>query len=361
MQFRPFIAAPFAHSGRTTSSIMFWVIVALLPATIFGLGLYGWPAIYLWAITIFSSVLTEALCLKLAGKSVKAGLRDNSAVLSGWILALALPPWAPWWVGVVGGVVAIGLAKHAFGGLGQNLFNPAMVARIALVISFPVELTRYVAPRPIFTASAPDALQSLAITFGVGSVDLDALSSASLLGHAKSELSKGTPLTELSGTGFDPISLLLGTTTGSMGETSAVLLLLGGLILLATRVITWHIPVAVLVGVLIPASIAHAVDPGHYLPPLVHLLAASTLFGAFFIATDLVTSPTTAKGQILYGIGIGVLIFVIRSWGAYPEGMAFAVLLMNAATPLIDRWVRPRIYGRNRKGQPLAIKSKETR
>jgi len=337
---------------------MFWVIVALLPTTVFGLGLYGWPAIYLFLTTILSAALTEAVCLKIAGKPVMAGLSDNSAVLSGWILALALPPWAPWWVGLLGGIIAIGLAKHVFGGLGQNLFNPAMIARIAMVISFPVELTRYVAPRPIFTDSAPSALESFKIFIGSTTLDLDALSSASVLSHAKSEMSKGTSLTDIFGPDFPIMDLLIGNTTGCLGETSAALILLGGLVLLATRVITWHIPVAVIAAILLPASIAHLIDPGRFMSPTVHALAASTLFGAFFIATDLVTSPTTPKGQLIYGAGIGLLIFVIRTWGAYPEGMAFAVLLMNAATPLIDRWVRPRIYGRDLKGRPLPVNKK---
>jgi len=340
---------------------MMWVMIALLPATIFGLGLYGWPAIYLFAITVGSAALTEAICLKLAGKPVLAGLKDNSAILSGWILALALPPWSPWWVGLVGGILAIALAKHAFGGLGQNLFNPAMIARIMLVISFPVELTRYVSPRPIFTDAAPGPIDSLMITFGLGNIDMDALSSASVLGHAKSELSKGIPLTDVFGSNFNIWDLFLGNTAGSLGETSAILLILGGLLLIAMRIITWHIPVALLLGILIPASIAHSMDPARFMSPMVHTMAASTLFGAFFIATDLVTSPSSKMGQIIYGAGTGFLIFVIRTWGAYPEGMAFAVLLMNATTPLIDRWVRPRIYGRDRKGRPLVIKPRETR
>ncbi|MCV6601862.1 MAG: RnfABCDGE type electron transport complex subunit D, partial [Cohaesibacter sp.] len=229
---------------------------------------------------------------------------------------MALPPWAPWWVGLLGGIIAIGLAKHVFGGLGQNLFNPAMIARIALVVSFPVELTRYVAPRPIFTDSAPNALESLKIFLGTSALDMDAMSSASVLSHAKSEMSKGTPLTDIFGPDFPLMDLLIGNTTGCLGETSGALLLLGGLILLATRVITWHIPVAVIAAILLPASIAHMIDPERFMSPAVHALAASTLFGAFFIATDLVTSPTTTRGQLVYGAGIGLLIFIIRTWGA---------------------------------------------
>lgn len=353
MDKRPLIAGPFAHAGLSTPMVMAWVMIALTPATVFGLGLFGWPAIFLFVVTVASAVAAEALCLRLANKPL-ATLADGSAVLSGWILALSLPPWAPWWIGAAGAAIAIVIGKQVFGGLGQNLFNPAMVARVALLISFPLEMTRYVAPRPIHSADAPGLGEALAVTFGLGGhVDMDAVSSASLLGHAKTELARGVPLSDALGGGFDLSQLILGSTVGSLGETSALLLILGGALLLALRVISWHTPAALLLGVTVPAAICHAVDPERFLSPLVHAFAASTLFGALFIATDLVTSPVTRAGQLIYGAGCGVLIFVIRTWGGYPEGMAFAVLLMNAATPLIDRWVRPRVYGRDRKGRPL--------
>lgn len=355
MDNRPLIAGPFAHAGLSTPMLMTWVMVALTPATVFGLGLYGWPAIFLFAVTVGSAVACEAACLKLAGKPL-ATLGDGSAVLSGWILALTLPPWAPWWIGAAGSAIAMVVAKHVFGGLGQNLFNPAMAARVALLISFPLEMTRYVPPRPIHTAGAPGFADALAITFGIGGhVDMDAVSSASLLGHAKTELGRGLPLSEALG-GSDPMQLFLGFATGSLGETSAALLLAGGALLLALRIISWHAPAALLLGVMVPAAIAHAADPERYLSPLLHACAASTMLGALFIATDLVTSPVTRAGQLIFGAGCGVLIFVIRTWGGYPEGMAFAILLMNAATPLIDRWVRPRVYGRDRRGRPLPVK-----
>lgn len=353
MDKRPLIAGPFAHAGLSTPMVMAWVMIALTPATVFGLGLFGWPAIFLFVVTVASAVAAEALCLRLANKPLSS-LGDGSAVLSGWILALSLPPWAPWWIGAAGSALAIVIGKQVFGGLGQNLFNPAMVARVALLISFPLEMTRYVAPRPIHSADAPGFVEALAITFGLGGhVDMDAISSASLLGHAKTELARGAPLSDALGENFELSRLVLGSTVGSLGETSALLLILGGALLLALRVISWHTPAALLVGVTAPAAICHLVDPERFLSPAVHALAASTLFGALFIATDLVTSPVTRAGQLIYGAGCGVLIFVIRSWGGYPEGMAFAVLLMNAATPLIDRWVRPRVYGRDRKGRPL--------
>ncbi len=359
---RPFVAGPFAHAGRTTPMVMSWVMVALAPATAFGLGLFGWPAIHLFAITVASAVGFEAACLILAKKPVRATLADGSAVLSGWILALSLPPWAPWWIGVMGSFLAIVIGKQVFGGLGQNLFNPAMVARVALLVSFPLEMTRYVAPRPIFRSDAPGFGDSLAITFGFGGhVDMDAIASASLLGHAKTELARGLPLSKALEHGFGVFDLFLGVVPGSLGETSALLRLVGGLLLVALKIIGWQTPVALLLGVAVPATLLHLTDPERYLSPLAHVFAASTLFGAFFIATDLVTSPVTRPGQIIFGAGCGVLIFVIRAWGGYPEGMAFAVLLMNAASPLIDRWVRPRIYGRDRKGRPLAIKTKEPR
>ena len=350
------VAAPYAHGGPSTPLIMVWVMVALTPATVFGLGLYGWPAIGLFAVTLVSALATEAACTALARRPVAATLADGSAVLTGWILALSLPPWAPWWLGATGGVLAIAVGKQVFGGLGQNPFNPAMAARVALLVAFPQDMTRYVRPLPIFLPGSPGFADGLGLTFGLGTgLDIDAMSSASILGFLKTELGLGHGLGGTPGPGMDALSLFLGTTPGSLGETSALLLLLGGGLLLALRIVGWQTPAALMLGIVVPAAICHGIAPGRYLPPLTHLLAASTIFGAFFIATDPVTSPVTRTGQAIFGAGCGVLIFAIRTWGGYPEGMAFAILLMNAATPLIDRWIRPRIYGRDRKGRPLPL------
>jgi len=218
-------------------------------------------------------------------------------------------------------------------------------------------MTSFVAPLPPMHADAPTFLQALDITF-TGHMDIDAVSSATTLSHVKTELGRHTPLAEALAAAFDPPASVVGFTPGSMGETSALLVLLGGLFLLATRIITWHILVAMLAGLLLLATLFHWLEPSAYPGPLVHLLSGATLLGAFFIATDLVTSPVTGKGQLLFGAGCAALVFIIRTWAAYPEGMAFAVLLMNALTPLIDHYLRPRVYGRNRRGEPLAYGEK---
>ena len=348
----PLMGAPHAHVESSVSRTMVLVMVALLPATAYDLYLFGWPAINLFVVTLTSAVLAEAGCLVIARKPVMPFLMDGSAVLSAWLVALSLPPWAPWWIGVVGSLIAIVLAKQVFGGIGQNVFNPAMVARVALLISFPLEMTRYTLPLPLGTEAAPGFLEGLTITF-LGAGDLDAVSGASVLGHLKTELGRGIGLSE-SLKGFDPIMLGLGKEPGSLGETSAALILLGGLFLVVMRIITWHIPVAMLGTLALLATVFNLIDPEHYPNAMVHLLSGAAMLGAFFIATDLVTSPVTKTGQLLFGAGCGLLVFVIRTWAGYPEGVAFAVLLMNALTPLIDHYIRPRVYGRTRKGDPLS-------
>lgn len=342
------LASPHAHAGSSVAWVMAKVMLALTPATLYGFWLYGWPAVHLWWITIAAALLGEAFCLRLMRRPVRPALLDGSAALTGWLLALSLPPWAPAWLGVLGGLFATVVAKQLFGGLGQNLFNPAMVARVALLVSFPVAMTQWIAPVPLGSAGAPDFAEGLRITLA-GAPSLDAIASASLLGHAKTELSRGVDLLQAN----LPALSFVGERAGSLGETSALLLLLGGIALILMRVITWHIPVAMLAGLALPALIAHALDPARYLSAATHLFSGAAMLGAFFIATDYVTSPNTRLGQLVFGLGCGLLTWVIRTYGGYPEGVAFAVLLMNAATPAIDRLIRPRIYGRDLKGRPL--------
>lgn len=344
--------APHAASAASVSRVMATVAATLVPATLYGFWLYGWPAIDLWVVTILATLLGEAACLKFGGRPAGPAILDGSAFLTGWLLALSLPPWAPWWIGVMGGLFAAVLGKQVFGGLGQNLFNPAMVARVFLLISFPVPMTVWIAPLPITAANAPDFVDGLRILAGAVP-NLDAVSSASLLGFTKTELSRGIDLLHSLAGSSAPIISLSGARTGSLGETAILLIAAGGIALLVLRIITWHIPVAMLAGVAIPAAIAHAADPARYLDAGSHLLSGGVMLGAFYIATDYVTSPNTKAGQLLFGAGCGFLTYVIRTWGGYPEGVAFAVLLMNALTPVIDRYLKPRILGRDRRGTPL--------
>ncbi|MCW2306933.1 RnfABCDGE type electron transport complex subunit D [Rhodobium gokarnense] len=346
------VGGPHAHSGNSISRTMVLVLVALMPATLFGFYEFGWPAVFLFLVTVAAAIAAESFSLALAGKPQKPFLLDGSAVVTGWIIAMTLPPWAPWWIGVVGSFIAIVLAKHAFGGLGQNVFNPAMIARTVLLISFPIEMTQFLTPQPMFTGSSPGFLEGLEITFA-GHTAFDAVSSASLLGAIKTQLGLGVPVNEVVGGSLSLTAMALGIVPGSMGETSAVAILLGGILLLATRTITWHAPVAMIVTMAVLAGLFQAIDPGRYPGPAIHLVSGTFLFAAFFIATDYVTAPATGMGKLIFGAGVAALTFIIRTWASYPEGIGFAILLMNAAVPLIDHYVRPRIYGRTRSGEPI--------
>lgn len=346
----PIVASPHAHGGASVGRIMRRVMLALAPATAFAFWMYGWPAIDLFLITVGSCAFFELLCQRLRGLPSTVG--DGSALLTGWLLALTLPPWAPWWIGVVGAFIAIVIGKAVFGGLGQNLFNPAMVARVALLISFPVVMTQWVVPQPITGASAPGFVEGLQTTFGAANIP-DGVTSASLLGHVKSEASRGVGAAQALTGEHAPGAPWHGLRVGSLGESAALLLLAGGLYLIACGVIRWHVPAAVLAGLALPALAAHALAPDRYLAAHVHLLSGAAVLGAFFIATDYVTSPNTVAGQWIFGLAIGALTWIIRTWGGYPEGMAFAVLLMNALTPVIDRFCQPRVLGRLRNGKAL--------
>ena len=349
-------SGPFAHGFSSVQKTMFTVLLALAPATAFNLYLFGWPAILLFTITVGACVAIEALCLQLAGKPVGATLADCSAVLTGWLLAMSLPPWAPWWVGVLAAIFAIALAKHAFGGIGQNVFNPAMVGRTVMLISFPVAMTLWVAPHPLFSAGAPGLMEAFAITFG-GQIP-DTMSAASALGHIKTELSRGIPATQSMSQVPDLMDMTLGYRAGSMGETSLLLILAGGVFLMAKRIISWHIPVSMMGSLFLIAALFHAIDPARFTSGTFHLVSGATVLGAFFIATDYVTSPVSKSGQLVFGVGVGLLTWSIRNFAGYPEGMAFAVLLMNSLTPIIDQYTRPRAFGRDRKGEPLPLEKK---
>ena len=353
---KPVLSAPFKHASEEHAAIMDKVMLALLPATVIGLFIFGWPAVFLFLITLSSAVGWEALCLRLAGRPVRSTLADHSALLTGWLLAVSLPPWAPWWIGVLGGFIAIVVGKHVYGGLGQNLFNPAMLARVALLVSFPLEMTTWT-PATLLGDSQPGF--GAAWDIFLGQTIPDGYSGATSIGYLKTELSRGKMLPAIASEGGYHLSLnLIGLERGSLGETSAIALLLGGIGLLRQKVISWEIPGSLLLTAAVLAGVAGFLDPMHQPGIGFHLGSGGLLLFAFFIATDYVTSPNTRMGQMVFGAGCGALVFIIRSWGAYPEGIAFAILLMNSLTPLIDHYIRPRIYGRDFKGQPLEMEGK---
>ena len=311
--------APHMHNPHSTQSLMRDVIIAMLPALAVSAWVYGLNVLYVTAIAVVSCVLVEYLIQKFLVKGAPT-ICNLSAVVTGILLAFNLPSDIPWWIIVIGAVVAIGVAKMTFGGLGHNPFNPALVGRVFLLIAYPVQMTSFAQP--------------------VGDEYVDAFAGATPLAALKAKAIEVGDVNLL--------NMFAGVMPGSMGEIAAAALLVGGLYMLWRRVITWHIPVAVLGSMAAFAFIVALAQGGGealYALPAFHLLAGGAMLGAIFMATDYVTSPMTPKGMIIYGIGIGVITMIIRMWGAYPEGMSFAILLMNAVTPLINKYVKPRRFG----------------
>ena len=307
---------------------MLWVILALLPAYIVSVLEFGWGALITAAISVCACVMTEWLISRYMLKEQKQTIGDLSAVLTGLLLAFNLPSSIDWWIVVIGAVVAIGVGKMSFGGLGQNPFNPALVGRVFLLISFPAQMTTW--PKPM----------------GFATSYLDAETGATPLYYLK-HIAKTGDISFI-----DQLPALkdafLGAMGGSLGEVSAIMLILGGLLLICMRVITWHIPVSIIATVALFAWIGapEGMEAGQYVA--YELLSGGLMLGAFFMATDYVTSPMTAWGKILFGIGIGFIMMVIRTWGAYPEGMSFAILIMNACVPLLNKF-RPQRFGEKKK------------
>ncbi len=309
--------APHVHGGDSVQKNMLNVILALMPAFLVGIYYFGTGAIVVSGVAILSCVAFEWLITKFILKK-EVQIYDCSAILTGMLLGMNLPSSLPWWMVIIGSLIAIGIGKMSFGGLGNNLFNPALVGRVFLLISFPAAMTTWPIPSPL--------------TFD-GSVD--ALTAATPLAYIKQGIF----------TRFEDLHLFLGNIGGSLGETSSFALLLGLIYLLATRTITWHIPVSIIATVLIFTGILHAVDPCTYASPLLHITSGGLLLGSIFMATDYVTSPMTKTGQLIFGVGIGVITVVIRLFGSYPEGISFAILIMNAVVPLINKYIRPKRFG----------------
>lgn len=347
-----FSSSPHAHSGESVSHVMQSVVWALMPASALAVAVFGWPALLVILITVLASVATEHLVMNLRKRP--SSINDWSAALTGLLLALTLPPHTPWWICVAGGVFAIGVAKQVSGGLGYNIFNPALIARVFLLISFPVELTFWPTPAPLFGAGAYAFMDAVNIVFSgqypVGQA-MDALTAATPLGQAQVGTRMGKTLQDVlfGAYHFDYLKAGGGVMGGSLGETSAVLLTLGGLYLLRKRIITWHIPVTMLAGCLVPAAIFWGVDSTRYADPVFHLVTGGLVLGAFFMATDMVTSPVTTRGQLIFGLMCGLLTYIIRTWGGYPEGVSFAIVIMNATVPLLDQYTRPGVFGKAKK------------
>lgn len=315
--------SPHVHNGDTIEKNMYMVILALVPAMIASLAVFGIGSLIVTAVSVLSCLLFEWLINKYLLKKECTTICDGSAIITGILLAFNLPSNLPLYVVIVGALVAIGLGKMVFGGLGNNPFNPALVGRVFLLISFPAAMTSW-----------PDPQQYLAYSDAVtGATPLNLISQI-----AAGNAAAADQLPSL-------LRMLLGNTGGSLGEASALALLIGFGILLWRRVITWHIPVSIIATVGVLSGIMWLVNPELYVQPLYHLLSGGLMLGAIFMATDYVTSPMSVKGMVVYGIGIGFLTFVIRFFGAYPEGMSFAILIMNAFVPLINNWCKPQRFG----------------
>ncbi len=349
--YAPVPGGPYMRKNKSVQRSMVLVMLALLPATAYGFYLYGWPSIILFFVTLASAFAFEVICLRIRNQPIQIFAFDGSAIVTAWLIAVSLPPWAPWWIGVLGSAIAIVIGKHPYGGLGQNVFNPAMVARVALLISFPLEMTIFIKPIPIFSEMAPSLGDSLGIIFGGASYD--AFTSASLLGTIRTELGQGMVIGDILRDSYQPLAWMIGNATGSLGEGAALLLTAGGIFLIYHRVITWHIPVSTIASIAIIAALFHLIDATRYPDAMVHVFTGATFLTAFFIATDPVTSPMSPRGQLFFGAALGILIYILRTWSVYPEGASFAILIMNALTPMIDRYLRPRIFGRTYKGEPL--------
>lgn len=327
--------SPHVHGKESTRKIMGDVIIALLPAVLVSIWFFGLSAIHLVCVSVLSCVVFEYLIQKFLLKG-RSTVGDLSAVVTGILIALNLPVCSPWWLIVIGAFVAIAIAKMSFGGLGQNLFNPALVARVVLLVSFPVLMTgtAFHAPESGYLFGNSE--------FVAGA--LDATSGATPLGFVKEQLAAGVSVQEIMALpGLSYTQLLFANMGGSAGELSAVALLLGFIYLLCRRVIKPWISLSIILTVFVFAGILYLADPTKYIDPVFHVLNGGLLLGAFFMATDYVTSPMTAKGQWIFGFGIGVITILIRTFGAYPEGVSFAILIMNATVPLLNR-IQPKRF-----------------
>ena len=331
--------SPYLSSAPSVSVIMLKVMLALVPAIAAYVWVFGAGILVMLALASITALCAEALMLKLRNRPIKPFLMDGSALLTAWLLALSLPPLAPWWLVVVGTLFAIVIAKQLYGGLGYNPFNPAMVGYAVLLISFPVIMTHWPAPIELAQAKFSFANQ-LQYIFGVTSgMSLDAVSMATPLDYLKTQLTLHHTVQEI----------VSATQFGLLGAKGTELIvgayLLGGLYLLQQRLITWHLPIAFLVVLALMAGVFFMVDPTHFANPLFHLFTGASMLGAFFIITDPVSGPTTPKGKLVFAAGIAILTYLIRVYGGYPDGVAFSVLLMNMCVPLIDAWTQPRVFG----------------
>ncbi|WP_395342308.1 electron transport complex subunit RsxD [Ningiella sp. W23] len=341
-------SSPHHHNQRDTGQVMRWVMYACIPGILMQTWYFGFGTLIQVSLGIVTAVITEAIIVEVRKKDTERVVKDSSAALAGLLLGISVPSLAPWWVIVIGSFFTIAIVKQAYGGLGFNMFNPAMAGYVMLLISFPVQMTAWLPPTSLAEQSFGfiDALLTVFTGFTVDGYSIeqlkigyDGLSMATPLDHVKTSLTEGYTVGEAYassimsqwwGVGWAPVALAY---------------LAGGLALLKLKIINWHIPGSMIAGAMLTALVLHLADTSQHASPLFHLLNGSLIIGAFFIATDPVSAATTNRGRLIFGASIGVWIIIIRTWGSYPDAVAFAVILMNMAVPLIDYYTRPRTYG----------------
>jgi len=346
MQFKT-LSSPYLKPLNHVSKMMLHVLLALLPALCAYVWYFGWGIVINLLITVITALICEAWMLKLRKKPIGSGLSDFSAIVAAVLIAFALPPLTPIWVSVIATAFAIIVAKHLYGGLGYNLFNPAMAGYIVVLISFPQDMTVWLPPRGVDVGqdflSFSQSLHYIFTGTFAQTTTLDAVTSATPLDILKTQLGGMHTMQEIK---THPIF-------GSMGahgwEWINNWIALGGIYLLFMRVIRWQIPIALLLSLAVIATLFNLYDPDHYAKASFHIFSGAAMLGAFFIATDPVTAATSNKGRLIYASGIGILIYVIRTWGGYPDAVAFSVLLMNMCVPLIDYYCKPLAYGHQKK------------
>ncbi|QIK37823.1 electron transport complex subunit RsxD [Caldichromatium japonicum] len=338
---QPIISSPHVPRINRVNRVMAEVLVGLIPGVVALTWVFGWGTLINIALASLFAVMAESAVMLLRRRSPWVALRDLSALVTAALFAIAVPPSLPWWLTLLGIVFAIVIVKQLYGGLGYNSFNPAMAAYVFLLISYPVAMTAWIAPEGLGSdrLGFADSLQLILTGTLPQGLHWDAISSATPLDHLRGRLDLGHTIDQIA----------QGPTWGILGghgwEWVNLGFLIGGIYLLARRIITWHVPIALLIGLAALSTLFWAFAPQTHASPWFHLFSGATMLGAFFIATDPVTGCTTQRGQIIFGACIGAIVYIIRTWGGYPDAIAFAVLLMNIAAPMIDYYTQPRVFG----------------
>lgn len=341
--------APHIKDSISVRDIMYMVIYAMVPGTLASIWFFGWGVLFNLLIASVVCLAAEAVILKFRQREIVDTLLDGSTLITAWLLALALPALTPWWITTIASLFGVIVAKHLYGGLGFNLFNPAMVGYIVVMISFPLEMTFWPAPNGVSIAghsNLPDFITTFNwVFFGVlpPSETIDSISMATPLDLIKTQLSQMHDISETRHSA--EFSSLFSNISGTGWQWTNIMFLAGGLWMIKKGVIDWRIPTAFIISLVLISNLFAVIDYEHNSSALFHIFSGGAMLCAFFIATDPVTASTTPKGRWIYGACVGALVFIIRNWGGYPDGIAFAVVLMNIATPLIDHYTQPRVYG----------------